>query len=103
MRIALARLVPVALLAAVLAGCATGSSAYKKGYTAAKVHDWDTAVAHFRTAVQEDPDKPEYRIALERAMMEAALLHASAGKEFEAQGQLDAADTGQITTPQSRS
>ena len=91
MRIALARLVPVALLAAVLAGCATGSSAYKKGYTAAKVHDWDTAVAHFRTAVQEDPDKPEYRIALERAMMEAALLHASAGKEFEAQGQLDAA------------
>jgi len=71
-RIALARLVPVALLAAVLAGCATGSSAYKKGYTAAKVHDWDTAVAHFRTAVQEDPDKPEYRIALERAMMEAA-------------------------------
>jgi len=81
----------VALLAAVLAGCATGSSAYKKGYTAAKVHDWDTAVAHFRTAVQEDPDKPEYRIALERAMMEAALLHASAGKEFEAQGQLDAA------------
>ena len=79
-RIALARLVPVALLAAVLTGCAAGSSAYKKGYTAAKVHDWDTAVAHFRTAVQDDPDKPEYRIALERAMMEAALLHASAGQ-----------------------
>jgi general secretion pathway protein D len=90
-RIALARLVPIALLAAVLTGCAAGSSAYKKGYTAAKVHDWDTAVAHFRTAVQDDPDKPEYRIALERAMMEAALLHASAGKDFEAQGQLDAA------------
>jgi tetratricopeptide (TPR) repeat protein len=81
----------VVLLAAVLTGCATGSSAYKKGYTAAKVHDWDTAVAHFRTAVQDDPDKPEYRIALERAMMEAALIHASAGKDFEAQGQLDAA------------
>jgi general secretion pathway protein D len=90
-RIALARLVPVALLAAALAGCAAGSSAYKKGYIAAKVHDWDTAVAHFRTAVQDDPDKPEYRIALERAMMEAALLHASAAKDFEAQGQLDAA------------
>ncbi len=91
MRIALARLVPIALLAAALTGCAAGSSAYKKGYTAAKVHDWDTAVAHFRTAVQDDPDKPEYRIALERAMMEAALIHASAGKDFEAQGQLDAA------------
>ena len=91
MRIVLARLVPVALLAAVLTGCAAGASAYKKGYTAAKVHDWDTAVAHFRTAVQDDPDKPEYQIALERAMMEAALMHASAGKDFEAQGQLDAA------------
>jgi len=90
-RIALARLVPLALLAAVLTGCAAGSTAYKKGYTAAKVHDWDTAVAYFRTAVQEDPDKPEYRIALERAMMEAALLHGGAGKDFEAQGQLDAA------------
>ena len=91
MKTALARLVPVALVAATLAGCAAGSSAYKKGYTAAKVHDWDAAVAHFRTAVQDDPDKPEYRIALERAMMEAALIHASAAKEFEAQGQLDAA------------
>jgi general secretion pathway protein D len=41
--------------------------------------------------VQDDPDRPEYRIALERAMVEAALLHASAGKEFEAKGELDAA------------
>jgi type II secretory pathway component GspD/PulD (secretin) len=56
-----------------------------------KALDWDAAVAHFRTAVQEDPDKPEYKIALERAMLEAALLHASAGKDFEAKGQLDAA------------
>jgi hypothetical protein len=45
-RIALARLVPVAVLAAVLVGCASGSSAYKKGYVAARNHDWDTAVAH---------------------------------------------------------
>jgi general secretion pathway protein D len=48
-------------------------------------------VAHYRTAVQEDPDKPEFRIALERAMLEAAAMHAAAGKEFEAKGQLDAA------------
>ena len=64
---------------------------YHKGYQAAKVADWDAAVAHFRTAVQDDPDKPEYKIALERAMLEAALLHAAAGKDFEARGQLDAA------------
>ncbi len=53
--------------------------------------DWDAAVGHFRTAVQEDPDKPEYKIALQRAMIEASLLHVSAGKVFEEKGQLDAA------------
>ena len=39
MRIALARLVPVAVLAAVLVGCASGSSAYKKGYEFAPAAD----------------------------------------------------------------
>ncbi len=80
----------VLALALTVSGCAA-SSAYHKGYQAAKATDWDSAVAHFRTAVQEAPDKPEYRIALERAMLEAALLHAAAGKEFESKGQLDAA------------
>jgi general secretion pathway protein D len=86
----LSGLVVVALVAATLSGCAA-AMAYKKGYEAAQRHDWDAAVGHYRKAVQDDPDRPEYRIALERAMVEAALIHASAGKEFEAKGELDAA------------
>ncbi len=90
MRHAFGRLVPV-LLVALLAGACAAAMSYKKGQTAAREGDWDAAVAHYRSAVQEDPDKPEYKIALERAMLDAALLHASAGKQFEEKGQLDAA------------
>ena len=86
----LSSLVVLALLVATLSGCAA-AMAYKKGFDAAQRHDWDAAVSHYRQAVQDDPDRPEYRIALERAMVEAALIHAFAGKEFEAKGELDAA------------
>ncbi len=86
----LSTLVALALVAAVLAGCAA-AMAYRKGFDAAQRRDWDAAVGYYRQAVQDDPDKPEYRIALERSMIEAALVHASAGKEFEAKGELDAA------------
>jgi type II secretory pathway component GspD/PulD (secretin) len=86
----LSKLVVLAVFAATLIGCAAAMT-YKKGFEAAQRHDWDAAVGYYRQAVQEDPDKPEYRIALERAMVEAALIHAFAGKEFEAKGELDAA------------
>lgn len=86
----LSKLVVLAVLAATLTGCAAAMT-YRKGYDAAQRHDWDAAVGYYRQAVQDDPDKPEYRIALERAMVEAALIHASAGKQFEAKGELDAA------------
>jgi len=86
----LLRLVALALIAVTLTGC-TAAISYRKGFDAGKRNDWDAAVAHYREAVQEDPDKPEFRIALERAMLEAALMHASAAKDFEAKGQLDAA------------
>jgi general secretion pathway protein D len=86
----LLRLAALALVAATLSGCAA-AMAYRKGFALAQRGDWDGAVAYYRTAVQEDPDKPEFRIALERAMLEAALVHAAAGKDFEAKGQLDAA------------
>lgn len=86
----LSTLVALALVAALVSGCAA-AMAYRKGFDAAQRRDWDAAVGYYRQAVQDDPDKPEYRIALERAMIEASLLHASAGKEFEAKGELDAA------------
>ena len=82
MRHTLARLAPIAAFALLLSGCAA-SMAYKDGNKSAKVGDWDAAVGHFRSAVQEDPDKPEYKIALQRAMIEASVLHVTAGKAFE--------------------
>ena len=39
---------------------------YRKGFEAAQRRDWDAAVGHYRQAVQDDPDRPEYRIALEQ-------------------------------------
>lgn len=86
----LSTLIVLALVGVTLAGCAA-AMAYRRGFDAAQRRDWDAAVGYYRQAVQEDPDKPEYRIALERAMIEAALIHAAAGKAFEEKGELDAA------------
>jgi hypothetical protein len=74
----LSTLIALALVAATLTGCAA-AAAYKKGFEAGQRRDWDAAVSYYRQAVQEDPDRPEYRIALERAMIEAALILAAAG------------------------
>jgi tetratricopeptide (TPR) repeat protein len=78
------------IAAVLLAGCTAGI-AFRKGYEAARVADWDSAVVHYREAVQADPDKAEFKIALERAMLEASRVHLSAGKEAETAGDLDAA------------
>lgn len=86
----LPRLVVLALVVAAVSGCAA-TMAYRRGTSAAQRSDWDAAVAHYRQAVQEDPDNPTYRIALERAMIQASLAHAAAGREFEEQGDLAAA------------
>ncbi len=80
----------IAVTAVLLAGCTAGI-AFRKGYDAARVADWDTAVVHYREAVQADPDKAEYKIALERAMLEASRIHYSAGKQAESAGDLDVA------------
>ena len=46
-----------------VAGCAAGRS-YGRGENAALSGDWDSAVEHYRRALQQAPDKPEYKIAL---------------------------------------
>ncbi len=75
---------------ALLTGCAAGR-AFSRGEDRARVGDWDSAVTYFRTAVQEDPDRAEYRIALERAMLNASRLHFDNARALEAKDQLDAA------------
>ncbi len=80
----------VAMAAVVLAGCAV-NRAYTRGQRAAYAQQWDEAVEHYRQALQGSPDRPEYKIALERAMQEAAAAHVTRARSLEAAGQPDEA------------
>src|SRR4029453_11945878 len=71
-------------------GCAAGR-AYRKGQESSRVGDWDAAVTHYTEAVQESPEKAEYKIALERATQTAAREHLSRAHDFELHDQLDLA------------
>ena len=61
------------------------------GDEATKAGDFDQAVAYYRTAVQSAPDNPNYKIALQRAMLAASRVHFERGREFEKNDQLEAA------------
>ena len=75
---------------ALLTGCAAGR-AFQRGEERARVGDWDSAVTYYRQAMQANPGRPEYRIALERAMLNASRVHFDAARQLEAKDQLDAA------------
>jgi general secretion pathway protein D len=79
-----------ALVAALAAGCGA-SRAYTRGERAANAQQWDEAVEYYRQALQQSPDRPEYKIALERAMQAAAGQHVQQARTFEAEGRLDEA------------
>ena len=76
--------------AIVMSGCAAGR-AFRSGEAAARGGDWDAAVEYYRMAVQDSPDRPEYRIALERAMLNAARAHLAAARAREAADDLPGA------------
>ena len=78
------------LASALVSGCAS-SGAMRLGDQAATAGDWDTAVAHFRTALQENPSDARARIGLERAMQRAAAYHVTRAQELEEEGELPAA------------
>ena len=84
------RLVIVLVLGALVSGCAAGR-AYRRGQEQARLGNWDEAVRYFTQAVQEHPDKPEYKIALERAMQSASAEHISRARDLEQKDQLDLA------------
>jgi general secretion pathway protein D len=73
-----------------LVGCAA-SRAFVRGERAARVGDWDAAVEYYRQAVQDDPDRAEYKIAYERATFAAAAQHADRGRRAEEEGRLEEA------------
>jgi len=82
--------VAVALVAALAAGCGA-SRAYRSGQRAANAQQWDEAVEYYRQALQGSPDRPEYKIALERAMQQAAAFHVQRARAFETEGRPDEA------------
>jgi len=80
----------VAFAAVVAAGCATGR-AFARGESAGQAGDWESAVGFYRQALQDDPDRPDYKIALERAMVAAAAMFTERGRQLEEVGQPDEA------------
>lgn len=62
-----------------------------RGERAAREGDWDSAVEYYRQAVQDDPDRAEYKIAYERAAYAAAAVHADRARKAEEEGRLDEA------------
>src|SRR5438045_1495228 len=80
----------IVAVAIVAAGCAAGQ-AFRHGEAAMRAGNVDEAVGHYRKAVQAAPDNPNYKIALERATVAASRAHLERAKEFEANGQLEAA------------
>jgi general secretion pathway protein D len=83
-------IVMVALAAVAAAGCATGR-AFARGEAAGRAGDWEAAVGFYREALEDDPDRPDYKIALERAMLAAAAMYADRGRQFEEANQLEEA------------
>ena len=81
------RAAALAVAAAMVAGCATGA-AFRQGQTAAHGEDWDSAVEYYRKAVQDDPQNAEYRVALHRAMINAAREHYARARALEETGTL---------------
>jgi general secretion pathway protein D len=90
MHVRLVKAVLVAGLAVLVVGCAA-SRAFVRGERAARVGDWDAAVEYYRQAIQDDPDRAEYKIAYERATFAAAAQHADRGRRAEEEGRLDEA------------
>src|SRR6266550_2027706 len=86
----LTRVSALLLAIALLSGCAA-NRAFRRGEGRARLADWDAAVTYYRQAVEKDPNKAEYRIALERAMLNASRGHFDNARQLELKDQLDAA------------
>jgi general secretion pathway protein D len=81
-------LLAVLVTGVLAAGCGAGR-AFNRGESAARAGDWDAAVQYYRQAVQENPDRVDYQIALERAMLSASIRHLDQARVLEARGQLE--------------
>ena len=81
----------IVLVAGIMAaGCATGR-AFARGEAAGRAGDWEAAVGFYRQALDDDPDRTDYKIALERAMLAASAMYVERGRQFEEANQLEEA------------
>src|SRR5258705_412883 len=69
-----APIVVLVVLALAAAGCGASRS-FSRGENAARMGDWDAAVEFYRRAVQQAPERSDYKIALERSMINASHEH----------------------------
>ncbi|MCX6544483.1 MAG: hypothetical protein NTV05_08710 [Acidobacteria bacterium] len=83
-------MVLVCIAGSLVAACATGR-AFQHGSQAAMRGDWDMAVSYYAAALQADPNRVEYRMALERAQIAAAQIHFDKARDLERKDQLDLA------------
>lgn len=88
MRRVVRQLAGLAVALALASGCAATRAA-KRGETAVRAGDWDAAVVHYTKAVQDAPKRPEYKIQLERAMLQASYVHLERAKQFDAKGEYE--------------
>jgi general secretion pathway protein D len=77
------RAAAAALLAALVAGCAT-SSAFRNGQRAEQNDNYDQAVVEYTKAVREKPDDTGARLALDRARVRASQEHFFRGRRLAA-------------------
>ena len=89
----LARIAAVALLA-VTACQSSSSGAFERGRHAARIGEWDAAAQHYRRALTEEPENVEYRIAHERALLEASRVHLENARNDAAADDIEAAIEG---------
>ena len=81
----------------VLLALATGAwncaatQAFQRGNNAAMQLDWDLAVTYYAEAVKAEPDRVDYKMALDRAKLAAAQVHFEKARNLEARDQLDLA------------
>src|SRR5689334_7472039 len=77
-------------LALVATGCGAART-FGRGENAARNSDWDAAVDYYRKAVQQAPNREDYKIALERSMINASHQHLNQAQLAEARGELEEA------------
>ena len=74
----------------IAAGCA-GTSALRRGESAERRQEYDSAVVEYAKAIRLRPDDKTARVGLERAKLRASQDHFMRGRRFAAMGKLDQA------------